>query len=124
MQKSGYFILLYLIANVQSEVFNMSRKRKLDDVDWPALENATEHKRILVLKKDNKEIYHCPVESCSHLSFTCKRGCRKHINNIHPWYFYFNENFRRDIDDQITSTSSNQDLEKKTCTLFTCLPTL
>ena len=27
-------------------VINMSRKRKVDDVDWLALENAREHKRV------------------------------------------------------------------------------
>ena len=31
-------------------VINMSRKRKVDDVDWSGLENAREHKRVLVLK--------------------------------------------------------------------------
>ena len=71
-----------------------------------------------MLKKDDNEIYHCSVESCSHPGFTSKRGCRKHINNIHPWYFYFDENPTRDINDQITSISSNQDLEKKTCTIY------
>ena len=104
--------------NQTVSTINMSRKRKVDDVDWSALENAREHKRELVLKKDDKEIYHFPVESRSHPDFTSKRGCRKHINNIHPWYFYFDENPTRDIDDQMTSTSSNQDLEKKTCTIY------
>ena len=99
-------------------MINISRKRKVDDVDWSALENAREHKRVLVLKKDDNEIYHCPVESCSHRGFTSKRGCRKHINNMHAWYFYFDENPTRDINDQMTSTSRNQDLEKKTCTIY------
>ena len=70
-----------------------------------------------MLKKDDNEIYHCPVESCSHLGFTSKRGCRKHVTNIHPWYFCFDENPTRDINDQMALTSSNQDLEKKTCTI-------
>ena len=55
----------------------MSRKRKVDDVDWSALENAREHKSVPVLKKDDKEVYHCPVENCSHPGFTSKRGCKK-----------------------------------------------
>ena len=101
------------MCNQTVSVINMSRKRDVDDVDWSALENAREHKRALVLKKDDKEIYHCRVESCSHPGFISKRGCRKHINNIHP-----DENPTRDINDQMTSTSSNQDLEKKTCTIY------
>ena len=107
--------------NEMISVIFMSRKRKVDDVDWSALKNA---KRVLVLKKDDNEIYHCAVESCSYPGFTSKRGCRKHINSIHPWYFYFDKNPTRDINDQMTSTSSNQDLEKNTCALFTCLPIL
>ena len=100
-------------------VINMSRKRKVDDVDWSALENHREHKRVPVLWKDDNEIYHCPVESYSHPGFTRKRGCRKHINNIHPCCFFFDENPTRDINDQMISTSSNQDLElKKTSTIY------
>ena len=88
------------MCNQMVSMINMSRKRKVDDVDWSALENVREHKRVLVLKKDDKEIYHCAEESCSHPGFTSKRGCRKHINNIHPWYFYFDENPAGDINDQ------------------------
>ena len=60
-------------------VINVSQKRKVDDVEN---ENARKHKRVLVLKKDDNEIYHCPVESCSHPGFTSKRGCRKHITHV------------------------------------------
>ena len=56
--------------------------------------------------------------NCDHPGFTSKRGCRKHVNNIHPWYFYFDENPGRDINDENTSASSTQDLEKKTCTIY------
>ena len=61
------------MCNQTVSLINMSRKRKVDDVYWPALENARKHKRVLVLKKDDKEIYHCPVESCRHPGFTGKR---------------------------------------------------
>ena len=90
------------MCNQMISVTNMSQKRKVDDVDWSALENAREHKRVPVLKKDDKEIYHSLVESCSCPGSTTRRGCRKHINNIHPWYFYFDENPTRDINDQMT----------------------
>ena len=74
--------------------------------------------RVLGNIREYNQICHCPVESCSHPGFTSIRGCRKHINNIHPRHFYFDENPTRDINDQITSASSNQDLEKKTCTIY------
>ena len=96
----------------------MSRKRKIGDVDWSAVENATKVKRELALKTDEGDCYHCPVMNCNHPGFTSKRGCQKHVNDIHPWYFYFDENPGRDISDENTSTSSSQDLEKKTCTIY------
>ena len=63
------------MCNQTVSVINMSRKLKVDDVDWSALDNAKgirEYKRVLVHKKDDNEIYHCPVESCSHPGFTSK----------------------------------------------------
>ena len=96
----------------------MSRKQKIGDVDWSAVENARKVKRVLALKKDEDDCYHCPVINCDHPGFTSKRGCRKHVNNIHPCYFYFDENPGRDISDENTSSSSTQDLEKKTCTIY------
>ena len=77
------------MCNQTVSVINTSRKSKVDDVDWSALENAREHKRVLVLKKDDNEIYHCPVESCSHPGFTSKRGCRKHIKKHTSSVFLF-----------------------------------
>ena len=96
----------------------MSRKRKLGDLDWSAAENAREVTRVLALKEDEDGCYHCPVINCNHPGFTCKWGCRKHVNNIHPWHFYFDEKPGRDISDENTSTCSTEDLEKKTCTIY------
>ena len=79
-------------------------------MDWSAVENAMKVKRVLALKKDEDDCYHCPVINCNH-------------PGLHPWYFYFDENPGRDISDENISTSSTQDLEKKHA-LFTCLPIL
>ena len=95
----------------------MLRKQKFFDVDWSAVENARKVKRVLALKKDEDDCYHCPVINSDHSGFTSKRGCRKHVDDIHPWYFYFDKNPGRDISDENTSSSSTQDLEKKTCTI-------
>ena len=73
---------------------------------------------MLALKKDEDDCYHCPVINCDHPGFTSKWGCRKHVNNVHPWYLYFDENLGRDISDENTSASSAQDLEKKRCTIY------
>ena len=96
----------------------MSRKRKIGDVDWSAVENARKVKRVLALKEDEDDCYHCPVINFDHPGFTTKRGCQKHVNSIHPWYFYFDENPGRDISDENTSSPGTQDLEKKTCTIY------
>ena len=46
----------------------MSRKRKIGDVDWSAVENAREVKRVLALKKDEDDCYHCLVINCNQVS--------------------------------------------------------
>ena len=101
----------------------MSRKRKIGDVDWSAVENARKVIRVLALKKDEDDCYHCPVINCNHPGFTSKRGCQKHVNNIHPWYFYFDEN-----PEEISVMKTHQHLVlkiwKRKHALFTCLPIL
>ena len=96
----------------------MSRKQTIGDVDCSAVENARKVKRVLALKKDEYDCHHRPVINCYHTGFTSKRGCRNHVNNIHLWYFYFDENPGRDISDENTSASSSQNLEKKTCAIY------
>ena len=36
-------------------------------------------------------LYHCPVQECEHDGFQSQRGCRKHVNIKHSWFFYFDE---------------------------------
>ena len=48
-------------------------------------------KRILKLSKNDEGIVTCPVTTCLHLGFKSDRGARKHINTMHPWYLYFDE---------------------------------
>ena len=67
----------------------MSKKLKIGDVDWSAVENAKKLKQVLALKKDEDDCYHCLVVNCDHPGFTSKQRCRKHVNNIHPWVFLF-----------------------------------
>ena len=39
--------------------------------------------------KGSDGLEHCPVTGCEHAGFASQRGCRKHVKNIHAWYFYF-----------------------------------
>ena len=43
----------------------------------------------MVLRRSADDTFHCLVQECSHAGFQSKRGCRKHVNNLHSWFFYF-----------------------------------
>ena len=63
-------------------------------IDYQKLEGAKTHKRVLHLVPEDgnhQETYVCPVVTCLHDPYKSVRGLRKHINSIHPWYFYFDE---------------------------------
>ena len=66
------------------------RKRILN-VDWKVVGGAAVKKRILKLIADDENKYMCPVMTCLHYGFKSSRGLRKHINAVHPWYYYFDE---------------------------------
>ena len=40
---------------------------------------------------ETDSLYHCPVQECDHDGFQSQRGCRKHVNTKHSWFFYFDE---------------------------------
>ena len=67
-------------------------------IDWLSLAGANKSKRKLHLQADNGGIYSCPVKSCLHVGFKSQRGLRKHIDNKHEWYYYFDTqpSFRRE----------------------------
>ena len=65
--------------------------KKILNVDWKEIAGAAVKKRILKLKRNEEDIYPCPVASCLHLGFKSDRGARKHVNTMHPWYLYFDQ---------------------------------
>ena len=60
-------------------------------VDWKTIDGAATRRRVLHLEANADGIYFCPTQACLHVGFKSKRGLRKHINNSHPWYYYFDE---------------------------------
>ena len=46
------------------------------------------------------EIFQCPLSDCEHEGSRSQRGCRKHVTNSHPWFFYFDENPKDIIDNK------------------------
>ena len=65
--------------------------KKVLNIDWKSIQGAAVKKRILKLSKNDDGIFACPVITCLHLGFSSDRGARKHINTMHPWYLYFNQ---------------------------------
>ena len=69
----------------------MKRSRRSLAVNWKAIEGAAHGKRKLILRANDRNMFTCPIKLCLHADFKSNRGLRKHINNKHPWYYYFDE---------------------------------
>ena len=57
--------------------------------DWSSLEDARKKKRKLYFEADDDGLFICPVKSCLHEGYKSKRGLRKHVNNHHEWFLFF-----------------------------------
>ena len=67
----------------------MNKKSK---VDLSNIDGALPKSKRPHLEKDEADsLYHCPMQVCDHKGFQSQRGCRKHVNNKHSWFFYFDE---------------------------------
>ena len=63
-----------------------------EKVDWSNTDDASPKPKRLHLEKDQTDsLYHCPIHVCDHDGFKSQRGCRKHVNSKHSWFFYFDE---------------------------------
>ena len=60
-------------------------------VNWKEVNGASVQKRVLRLCSDENGEYICPITGCLHVAFKSQRGLRKHINGVHAWYLYFDE---------------------------------
>ena len=68
-----------------------SRKRRKLRVEWKEVDGALKQKKVLRLRCNERSEYVCPVETCLHTHYMSRRGLRKHINNIHTWFYYFDK---------------------------------
>ena len=67
-------------------------------IEWSDIDGALPKPKRLHLEKDDaNSLYHCPIQLCEHEGFQSQRGCRKHVNNKHSWFFYFDEKPRVDL---------------------------
>ena len=60
-------------------------------MDWSKVDGARQQKRTLILRESKDKTYICPVQCCENRTFFSKRGCRKHVDTKHRWYYYFDE---------------------------------
>ena len=67
----------------------MSKKCK---VNWSNIDGASPKQKRLHLEKDETDrLYHCPIQECDHDGFQSQRGCRKHVNTKHGWFYFFDQ---------------------------------
>ena len=88
----------------------MSKKCK---VNWSDIDGASPKPKRLHLEKDEADsLYHCPIQECDHDGFQSQRGCRKHVNTKHSWFFYFDEKPNsKEIDFPMKNTIQDQTSE-------------
>ena len=87
----------------------MSKKCK---VNWSVIDGASPRPKRLHLEKDGADsLYHCPIQECDHDGFQSERGCRKHVNTKHSWFFYFDEPDSKEIDFPMENTIQDQTSE-------------
>ena len=60
-------------------------------VNWKGINGAAHGKRKLVIRKNESNLYSCPIRLCLHEDFKSSRGLRKHIDGKHGWYYYFDQ---------------------------------
>ena len=70
----------------------MSDMNKKGKVDWSKIDGSSpKPKRLHLEKEETDSLYHCPIQACDHDGFKSQRGCRKHVNTKHSWFFFFDE---------------------------------
>ena len=62
-----------------------------DRIYWANLDGARSERRKIYLKRGEFDCYYCPVSYCEQNAFQSKRGCRKHIDAKHTWFYYFDQ---------------------------------
>ena len=87
----------------------MSKKCK---VNWSDIDGASPKPKRLHLEKDETDsLYHCPIQECDHDGFQSQRGCRKHVNTKHSWFFYFDEKPNSKVITDSLKVASNFSIE-------------
>ena len=71
---------------------------KANKIEWANIDGALPKPKRLHLEKDDADsLYHCPIQPSEHDGFQSQHGCRKHVNNKHSWFLYFDGKPRVDL---------------------------
>ena len=89
-------------------------------VEWQSFEGATTVRRKLYLRANDDGVFLCPVTQCLHSGFKSKRGCRRHIDTKHQWYFYFDTIpiLKKEVLMESRKTVNNSGVQSKKQPLF------
>ena len=86
----------------------MSKKCK---VNWSDIDGASPKPKRPHLEKDETDrLYHCPIQECGHDGFQSQRGCRKHVNTKHSWFYLFDK--KPDLEGLVASAKEDADDDK------------
>ena len=89
----------------------MSEMNKKGKVDWSKIDGSSPKPKRLHLEKDETDsLYHCTIQVCDHDEFKSQRGCRKHVNTKHNWFFFFDD--KSDQRGLVASTKELADVDK------------
>ena len=69
---------------------DIMKKRTLN-IDYSSVDGSLSHKKVLKLVAGDDNCYNCPVSTCLHDPYRSMRGARKHVNQCHPWWYWFDE---------------------------------
>ena len=104
-----YAVPSFVIGCCRPNVLKRQNEKKCK-VNWSDIDGASPKPKRLHLEKDEADsLYHCPIQECDHDGFQSQRGCRKHVNTKHSWFFYFDEKPNsKEIDFRLVNTIQDQ----------------
>ena len=78
-------------------------KRLLPTPFWKEAKGAAERsKRLKLTTADENNLFVCPVHNCDSETYKRQRGCRKHVNYKHGWFYYAKPYFNDVFPERIT----------------------
>ena len=85
-------VLFTIYVSGRNCVNHSDEMNKKGKVEWSKIDGSSpKPKRVHLEKDETDSLYHCPIQVCDHDGLKSQRGCRKHVNTRHSWFFFFDE---------------------------------